>query len=635
MGNSILNIGVSGLNAAQAALVTTGHNIANVNTPGFSRQQTIQGTNTALPTGSGFIGQGTHVIAVQRQFSQVLAQQVLSAESAAEQLSAHYQQIGRIDNLLADPVAGLAPALSEAFRALQDLATNPASIASRQAALSSAEALVSRFHLLDGRLAEMREGVDRQVEASVASVNAFAAQIARLNESISLARGASGGVPPNDLLDQRDALLAELNKEILVTLSTQDDGAVNVFVGNGQPLVVGSTAGRLKAVPDPADPTRLAVALDSGGAPVVIKEDLLAGGRLGGALAFRRENLDPARNELGRIATGFAAALNDQHRLGQDLSGALGADLFRIAVPQVTPHGGNIGNATLGAVVSDASVLTVSDYRLSYDGANYTLTRLADGAASVFAGFPQTVDGVTLTLASGAAAAGDSFLIRPAVDGARDIALLIKDPVRLAAAAPIVTAAAAGNIGSGRISAGEVLGPPPPDPNLQAAVSISFNDPPTTFNITGTGTGNPVNVPYTPGATISFNGLSLVIDGAPAAGDSFSVGPNSGGVADGRNALLLAGLDSQRTLAGGTATFQSAYAQLVSRIGNAVRELEVTSAAQANLVRETKEAQQAVSGVNLDEEAANLIRFQQAYQASGRLIQIAGQLFDTLLGLGG
>ncbi len=633
MGNSILNIGVTALTAAQTGLTTAGHNIANVNTPGYSRQQVIQATNPALRAGAGYLGQGTHVARIERLYNQFLAQQVLSAESAAAEGATYYERIQQVDNLLADTAGGLAPALSDYFRALHDLATHPASAVARQTVLSSGQALVARFRMLDARLEEMRAASSRQVEASVAAINGYARQIAVLNERIALAESGNGAVPPNDLLDQRDALLAQLNREIRVTVVRQDS-AYNVFIGNGQPLVTGTVAGRLSPVPDPQDPTRITVALESGAGIVVLKEELLTGGRLGGELAFRRETLEPARNGLGRIAVVLAATMNDQHRLGQDLQGNLGGDLFAVASPRVTDHGANSGSAQLTAVIADASALTASDYRLSYDGAGYTLTRLSDGSVTTFSTFPQTVDGFTLTLSSGVAAAGDSFLIQPTVDGARDLVLAVADPAKLAAAAPITTAAASGNTGNGLISAAEVVGPPPTDPNLQAQVTIEFNDPPTSFNVTGPGTGDPVGVPYTPGGPIAYNGWMITITGTPAAGDRFTVGPNTGGVSDGRNALKLAALAQAGTVVGGTASYQGAYGALVGRIGSATRELEVTSTAQANLARQAGEALAAVTGVNLDEEAAALLRYQQAYLAAGKVMQIASRLFDTLLELG-
>ncbi len=212
--------------------------------------------------------------------------------------------------------------------------------------------------------------------------------------------------------------------------------------------------------------------------------------------------------------------------------------------------------------------------------------------------------------------------------------MALTDARSIAAAAPIRTAASNGNSGTGAISAGSVNAPPPVNANLTQTVTITFNNPPTTFDVAGTGTGNPAGVAYTAGGSISYNGWTVQIGGTPAAGDVFTISANSAGVADNRNALLLAGLQTGKTLAGGTASYQSAYAQIVSDVGNKTREIQVTATAQESVVKQAEEAQQSLSGVNLDEEAANLLRYQQAYQASGKMIEIADKLFNTLLELG-
>ncbi|MCL5060386.1 MAG: flagellar hook-associated protein FlgK, partial [Candidatus Thermoplasmatota archaeon] len=289
--------------------------------------------------------------------------------------------------------------------------------------------------------------------------------------------------------------------------------------------------------------------------------------------------------------------------------------------------------AVVTASIGDANALTTSDYRLRYDGANYTLTRLSDNTATTFSALPQTVDGVELSLLSGAPNPGDSFLVRPTVNGASGFDVAIGDPRLIAAAAPIRTAATTGNTGSGVISAGSVNTPPPPDARSMHSTTITFTSA-TTFDVTGTGTGNPTGVTYTPGETITYNGWSTAISGAPAPGDSFTVDANTGGVGDNRNALLLGALQTANTLNGGTATYQGAYSQMVGQIGNKTRELEVTGSAAGKLLSEATFSLQNESGVNLDEEAANLLRYQQAYQAAGKVMQIASEMFDTLLSLG-
>jgi len=639
MGSSVFNIGVSGLAAAQAGLLTTGHNISNASTPGFNRQQIVQSTNTPQFTGAGYFGQGTNVTTVQRVYNQFLASQTLSAQTRLSELNAYADQIRQVDGLLADPSAGLSTALNDFFRGVHEVAANPASIPARQSMLSMAQALVGRFQSVDNRLNEIRDGVDTQLASTVADINSYTTQIAALNQRIVLAQAAGPTQPANDLLDQRDQLIAQLNQQVRVTTLTESDGSLSVFVGNGQAVVVGAQSYGLATMQSGEDASRMTVGITlASGGTAALPEAMLTGGTLGGLLAFRRESLDTAQNALGRIALGLAETFNAQHRLGQDLTGALGGNFFTAPAPQViTPNNPpNGGTAAIGVAVASAANLTTSDYRLTANGGgNYTLVRLSD-STTVFSAtaLPQTVDGLTISLASGAANAGDSFLIQPTRAAAHDIAVALTDARSIAAAAPIRTAASNGNSGTGAISAGSVNAPPPVNANLTQTVTITFNNPPTTFDVAGTGTGNPAGVAYTAGGSISYNGWTVQIGGTPAAGDVFTISANSAGVADNRNALLLAGLQTGKTLAGGTASYQSAYAQIVSDVGNKTREIQVTATAQESVVKQAEEAQQSLSGVNLDEEAANLLRYQQAYQASGKMIEIADKLFNTLLELG-
>jgi flagellar hook-associated protein 1 len=637
MGSNILSIGQSALNAAQVGLSTTGHNIANAATPGYSRQVVIQGAAIPQNMGFGFIGQGTEIADVKRIYSAFLGTQVLSAQTSKSQLDAYSTQIQQIDNLLADPSAGLSPALQDFFKGIQDLAANPSAAASRQAALSSAEALATRFQGLEGRLDELRQGVNEQITSSVGIINSYTQQIAKLNDTIERAQSSTDGKVANDLLDQRDQLVADLSKEVKITVVPQD-GKYSIFMGNGQPLVVGVQTFSLRAAVSLTDPSRTEVAYNANGKTVLIGESSLQGGKLGGLLEFRNKTLDVAQNSLGRVAIGIATTFNEQHRLGQDLNGKLGGDFF--ASPSITPvaSSDNQGNAVLSASISDVSKLTTSDYRVqvidptSSIPGSYQVTRLSDGAITSFKSFPQTIDGVALSLA-GAGAVGDEFLVRPTADGASNFKVAVTDIAKIAAAAPIATAAPATNTGTGKISAGTVNAPPPPDLNLQKPVTITFTSK-TSFNVSGDGIPDPTSGIYTVGDNISYNGWTVQITGAPLSGDTFTIGPNLNGVGDSRNALLLGALQTKNTLANGTTSYQGAYAQLVSLVGNKAHEIQVTKSAADKLLTQAVEAQQAESGVNLDEEATNLLRYQQAYQAAGKVMQIASQLFDTLLSLG-
>ncbi|SCY06941.1 flagellar hook-associated protein 1 FlgK [Nitrosospira sp. Nl5] len=635
MGSGIFGIGLSALGAAQRGLLVTGHNVSNAATPGYTRQQTIQSTNPAQATGNGFIGQGVQLDTVSRAYNQFLVSQVTQAKTESSQLDTYFSQMQQIDRLLTDPSGrlGLAPALQDFFGGLQDVATNPSEVTSRQSMLSGAEVLVRRFQSLDGRLDEIQEGVNTQITNSISLINTLASQIGKLNETISLAESVARGQPANDLRDQRDELVAQLSHEVRANVVEQSDGAYSIFIGSGQPLVVGTQVFQLAATASPTDAQRIEVTFVTDGVNVPMRESSLDGGKLGGLLQFRSESLDAARNGLGRVAIGLAGTFNEQHRLGQDMLGNPGGDFFTVPEPSVTASTRNIGSAVIAADITGFSSLTASDYSLRYDGANYTFTRLSDGVAQTFASFPQTVDGVSLSLASGTIAMGDEFLVRPTLNGAAQIAVAIQDTSLVAAAAPIRTDAPLANTGTGRISAGSVNAPPPPDPDLKEPVTLTFTSA-TTFDVSGIGTGNPSGVTFTPGGAISYNGWTVQITGSPQPGDTFSIGPNTNGVGDNRNALLLGAMQSSKTLAGGTASYQDAYGKVVSLMGNKTRELEVTSAAQANLLSQTQALQQSESGVNLDEEAANLLRYQQAYQAASKIIQTASLMFDTLLELG-
>lgn len=643
MSSSILGIGVRALNVAQMGLVTTEHNISNINTPGFHRQATVQSTLLPFGTGAGWLGQGAGVDTVKRIYSEFLDKQVLSTAAQSSYYDAYHFQIKQVDNLLADPSAGLSPVLQDFFSGVQTVANDPASVPARQALLSGAQALVSRFSSVYERLNDIRDGVNSQLTALTAEINAYSNQIANLNEKVVLAQNTNQQ-PPNDLLDHRDQLIAELNERVKATVTKQSDGTYNVFIGNGQALVVGQRAFQLDTAQSASDPDRLDVVYETaGGGQILINQNDLTGGTLGGVLAFRREALDTAQNSLGRVALTLAETFNNQHKLGQDLLGAAGGAFFNIASTSPTVHandnnaGSGILSATLDSTNAGAAALTTADYRITYvsAGNTYTVTNLTTNASTsvAAASIATAVPGLTLSIA-GSPSNGDNFLVLPTRNGARDLSLAINDVSRIAAAAPIRSNANTSNTGTATISAGSVdsASQPPLNANLLQPVTITFTSA-TTFDVTGTGTGNPTGVAYTSGGNISYNGWIVQISGTPATGDVFTIGPNTSGVSDGRNGLALAALQTTKLVAGGTTTYQGAYSQLVSETGTKTHEIQINSKAQTTLLSQTKQAQQELSGVNLDEEAANLLRYQQAYQAAAKIIQTGSTLFDTVLNL--
>ncbi len=567
-----------------------------------------------------------------RIYNQQLNEQVLAASTGAAEMDSYLSQISQIDNLLADPNAGLSPALSGFFAAVQEMAANPASLPARQAMLSSSQALVARFQAIDQRMTEIRDGVNAQITSEVGAINSYATQIADINQRIILAQAAGPNQPANDLLDQRDQLIADLNTKIRATTITQSDGTYSVFIGNGQPLVIGTQPFSMQAIAAPDDPERMIVALKPpSGNKVYMPESMLTGGSLGGLIAFRNESLDEAQNALGRIALTLATDFNAQHRLGQDLTGVLGGDYFAAAsslVRQPQANSANSGTGVLSLAVSTVGALTTSDYRLSYDGANYNLLRLSDNTSVPYT-LGTAVNGITLTL-SGAPAAGDSFLIQPTRMGAANLALAITDPRAIAAAAPIRTGIPLTNTGTASIDAGSVTSTA--SLPLAGTVTLTYNSGTNTFVVSGPIAAGPFA--YTSGQAISFAGMSMTITGTPANGDSFTIGNNTSGVADNRNAVQLGAFQTANKMEGGTATYQSAYSTIVAQVGNKTREVNITGKAQQSLLDQAQSTRDQLSGVNLDEEAANLLRYQQAYQAAAKVISIASTLFDEILALG-
>lgn len=680
MSTGIFGIGVSGITAAQLGLLATEHNVVNASTPGYTRQRTVQATNLAVNTGAGAIGQGVHVQTIERMYDRFLSAQVTSAQSSLSEIDAYYTEIKQIDNLLADPSAGLSPALQDFFSGVQQVASNPSLLSARQSMISSAQTLVSRFQSIDARLSDLTSEVNGKIQDAVSSVNSYATQIADLNQRILISE-SSYGQPANDLLDQRDQLINDLNKLIKVSTTTNSDGGFNVFIGSGQQLVVGNIAMRMSSTMSSADPEKMVVGLETANGGIQeLPERLIVGGELGGLVKFRSESLDLATNELGRLAASVALTFNAQHALGQDLLGqangdaGFNADFFSVGLlkPEVSANANNDNTGapviqaafappTYGPEVNNGNFytkLTTSDYQLTNTATGYTLTRLSDNkqwGPSALAALSTTIqneEGFSISLA-GADAVGNRYLIRPTETAAANLAInpvVAADTRTVAAATPFRTSAAGSNSGSGIISSG--TGVPGFNTSLlpAAGITITYSSVATELSFAGVTAGQtitykppgaaevsvvaPATIPYTQGMAIAVSGMSFVISGVPGNGDTFKLERNTAATSDGRNALALGKLQTQNTVAGGTATFQTAYAELVANNGVKTRELKVTGEAQQSVLEQAQANRDALSGVNLDEEAANMIRFQQAYQASAKLLEVGKTLFDTILQIG-
>jgi len=665
--SDLLNIGISGLSVAQTALATTGNNITNANTPGYSRQRINLAPQPEQYIGVGYIGSGVQVAGVQRVVDQILIGQLRSDTSTFHDLDTNASQLNQLDSLLADQSTGLSPTLQSLFAGLQQASQDPTSVPVRQVVLSSAGTLAQRFNTLYQQLQTQAQAVTTQFSSTTSTITNLAQNIAKLNQTIVEQNGSTGN-PPNALLDQREELLRQLSESVGVKVVNVNDGSVSVFIGSGQPLVVGSQANSLTSVPSSSNPGQQSLLLNSGSGSVDVTR-YLSGGTIGGLVAFQSGTLTPAFNALGRIAISVADAMNTQQKLGVDLNGNTGKNLFTdinsatAQASRVTRSSSNVGTDQPQAFIDNAAALTTSDYRLSFTSATaYTVTRLSDNT-SVASGtlavgqttIPATgdIDGFQITVsATPTFAGGDSFQIQPTRLGAQAIGVAMQKPEELAFAQPIRATAATTNIGGGTISQGQMV------PQYQAATpDVSYNvatpltqpllvrfTSATTYQILdNTSPAAPVAfVPpltgtFTPGQNniVQINDAAgvpvyqITLAGNPAGSDQFSITANTGGSSDNRNALAMTGLNLVKAV--GAQTFADAYGQLVSGIGATTQAAQNNRDAADTLLSQSQASRDSVSAVSMDEEAANLVKFQQNYQASAQVISTARTLFTTLL----
>ena len=620
-----LATGVSGLLAFQRALDTTSHNIANVNTPGYSRQVAELTARQAEQHGSGWLGNGVEVNTVKRMYDDFMSSQARSSSSTFSQLDSYAAQVQRVNNLFGDSSTGLTASLQNFTNALQSVASSPTSIPARQTLLSQGQALVNRLKSYDSSLDSLDAQVNVQFEAEATTISTLATNIAKLNQEISTGYARSGQ-PPNDLLDQRDRLLDELSTHVNVSTVKQGDNSINVFIGNGQPLVVGKTASRLAAIPDSFDPTRKIISLQSPSSSIDVTDNL-TGGTLGGTIDFRRQVLEPARNSLGKFSVGLAQVMNGQHAAGIDLQGNLGGDIFAVGAVAVQSSGRNTGTASLAVTRTGPGALTNADYLMTFTATGWTAQRADTGAAITLSGTgtlvdPFVGDGLSIVV-SGIPQVGDRLKILPTANAVSGMSVLVTDPSEVAAAAPIVGSASGSNTGNGVITPGEVLDAS--NAQLRSSVTIRFLTA-STYSVNGAG-----SFVYSGGGNIDINGWRVQVSGAPAVGDTFIVADNTAGAGDNRNAMRMTSVLSQPVFSNGTTSLNAAVGQFTSDIGVKTNQAQVGRDAQKVVRDENAAALESLSGVNLDEEAANLVRYQQAYQAMAQIIGVADKMFQTLL----
>lgn len=655
----LFNIGLSGLKASQTQLSVTGQNISNINTPGYSRQTALQEARQPSFSGSGYIGNGTSIVDVQRIHNQFLTNQVRASTAMNAEATAFQSQLEELNTLISGTATGITPGLQNYFNALQTAIEDPSSLPARQLFLSEAQGLSSRFNTVQERLTVQNQFIGEQIGTLTGQVNRLATSIAAYNDSI--AKAAANGKQPNDLLDARDEAIRQLSEHIGITVVPQDNNGINVFVGSGQPLVVGNQASELRAVAGRADPSRTDVMIVSGGSAQDIT-NLVSGGELGGLLRYRNEVLDPAINSVGRLALSIANEFNSQLAQGLDMNGRVGTNLFvdinspdQVALrSRGAPNNGD-PNAALGVRISDTAQLSISDYEVVFSSSTeFSVRQLSDnkmlGSYTLDSVNPPEVEGFTIELDKGAVGAGDRFLLTPTRFGAGDMKVAMKSPQDLAFASPVAGQASLDNRGTGKITQPELTSTRALDIAQLKGMSpmeFTFTEPGTLAVTSSAGTVSPASFTIEAGKTSVIEwsvtpadgsepySFSMSLSGTPKTGDTFSIGFNTG-LSDNRNAMKLSALQTAPVLGKTTAgskgfSFVDGYGDLVQRVATNTAQARSESESSGAVLKQATSNRDSVSAVNLDEEATNLIMFEQYYNASAQVIQIARSVFDTLI----
>ncbi|QWT20567.1 flagellar hook-associated protein FlgK [Bacillus sp. NP157] len=615
----LLSTGVSGLLASQVGLSTVGNNISNVNTAGYSRQVTSFDARRPEYSGGYYIGQGADAVSVQRAYSQFLTQQVWSASSSQSRASQYATLTASVNNVVSGS-SNLQSSLDSFFGAISDVANAPVDTASRQALIGQANSLVATFKSLSTQFQSLDSQTNQQISSAVDSINSLAQNIASLNSQIQ--KGYAGGAAPNQLLDARDQAVAQLSALVGVSVTQNSDHMYTVSVGNGLPLVSGTSATKLATATNQYDSSRLEVVDPQG----TVISNQLGSGSLGATFDFRTNVLDPARSQLGRSAIALTTAMNKQSAQGIDLNGDAGGNMFNIADPAVFNSTKNTGTGSVSAVVSDVSKLSGSDYVMRFDGVNWSATTTSGTTVPMIgsgtATDPFVLEGMQVTVGAGAAA-GDSFQIQSTRNAASSISVAVSDTNKIAASGPLSAGKGSANTGTGALGALTVTDTA--NAAFKTPVSIVFTSA-TTYTVNG---GTPQT--YTDPGTISGNGWTLAITGKPATNDTFNVKPATSASGDNGNALALANVANKGILDGGVTTVGKSYSQLIAQVGTAGSQANTALSAQQSILDQASAAQSSLSGVNLDEEAANLLKFQQAYSASAQVITTANSIFQSLL----
>lgn len=678
----MLQIGVSGIFASSQLLETAGHNIANVNTPGHVVERVEQ---RASPFGGV---EGSEVTRVVSEFALRQMRRDTANHSFFEQF---VTEAVRVDTLFAGTANSIATSMDGFFQRLQGASDDPSSISARQLVISEAEGLLGTFNTLNGLVLDQATTINEQLDIFTNETNTLIQNIARLNKSITGLGIANASASPNALMSERDESLRELSELIEINTLDGRQGEKLVFLNTGQSLVLKDGDFNLLSVNGDPDPNRkdLQLNLSTNSNLTFGMEANKVGAKIGGLLSFRQNVLEPTQNRLGQLAMALSDAFNEQNKLGMDADGEIGGNMFALPSFAASAFRANAGpaiNLTATVEPGKGADLTSSDFRITYNpttpalpGNNLYVEALDEQGVTIpgseialnITGFPATFDstntpggnlfGLSITI-DAPPTDNDKFLLKPAGEAASTIELLSVRPEDIALAGPIRTEAELTNVGNALITEGTISNTGVGS-NFTAPGGLT-NDPifvryaggndftiydsdPRLGGATILGTtgalpaGQFNNIMASAGAPTDAFGYDFNILGTPATGDIFTVQYNTSGFNDNRNGLKLAALQSDDLMrknvvstaaADNTLTFHEAYARLVSVVGEKTAQARSSETAFEALLDQSTAWRESISGVNLDEEAANLVRFQQAYSAAARIISVAQQTFETLLG---
>ncbi len=630
--SDVLSTSVSGLLAFQRALDITSNNVSNAATPGYSREQVNLTPQPGQATASGYIGSGVAVQSITRSYDELLAGQVRSSQSSYSSFNTFATQAAQIDNMLSDSSTGITASLQAFVNALQTVANSPSSTAQRQALLSQAQGLAQQLQNYNSQLSTYSAGVESQITSSVSQINTLSAGIAQLNGQI--AQGlASTGQTPNDLMDKRDLMIDQLSQYVTVSTATQADGSMNVYIGTGQPLVIGNASQALSATTDPYDATRHDIGIVSGGNTADVTSEI-SGGQLGGLLSVRSQVLQPVQNTLGQFSVGLATLVNQAQQAGMDLTGAQGKPMFAVGPVLTNAASTNTGTATVTVTRANVNALTADDYILRQTGGAWQLTDRTTGQTVAMAGAgtaanPFTADGLSIVVGGGAPVNGDSYLIQPTAGASAGLSVLLTSPTQIAAASYLQTTPGAANAGTGTVTSTVVS-----DPSIwtPGAYKITFGPGGGTYQVTDSTNAIVATGNYTSGTPVTFNGISVTVTGAPTNNDTFNIGTaSSSNVGDNSNAFALIDNLSALKFNGGTTSLANVANNLVSQVGVLTQQAQSNASAQQSVNQSATDTRNNLSGVSLDEEAAKMVQYQQAYSACAQLIQTSNTMFNSLI----